>query len=123
MRFATMLDQETAQIKGDADKGIVPPDFVIDGAVRQLKELAGQAPAETVLVQALKRKVAEAKLEPTQQTSLIGRAETAAKERVLPAYGRQAAQLQALRPRATHDAGIWRMPNAGSVLRRGAREL
>ena len=73
--FATMLDQETAQITGDADKGIVPPDFVIDGAVRQLKELAGQAPAETVLVQALKRKVAEAKLEPTQQTSLIGRVE------------------------------------------------
>ncbi len=110
--FATMLDQETAQINVDADKGIVPPDFVIDGAVRQLNELAAQVPAESVLVQALKRKVAEAKFEPTEQASLVGRAENATKELVLPAYRRQAEQLKSLRPRATHDAGIWRMPNA-----------
>ena len=110
--FATTLDQETAQIKADADKGVVPPDFVIDGAVRQLKEFAAKTPTETMLIQALKRKVAEAKLDPAQQTDLVGRAGTMVKDLVLPAYGRQAAQLQALRPRATHDAGVWRLQNA-----------
>ncbi len=110
--YATVLDQETGRIKTDADKGIVPPDFVIDGAVKQLKDFAAKAPAETVLVQALKRKVADAKLDPAQQADLVGRAEAMVKDLVLPAYGRQAAQLQALRPRATHDAGIWRLPNA-----------
>ncbi|MGQ0836474.1 MAG: DUF885 domain-containing protein [Gammaproteobacteria bacterium] len=109
--YATMLDQETARIRADAAKGIVPPDFVIDGAVKQLKGFAATAPADTVLVQALKKKVAAAQLEAAKQKELVAGAEAAVKDLVLPAYQRQIAELQAIRPDATHDAGVWRLPN------------
>lgn len=109
--YATMLDQETARIRADAAKGIVPPDFVIDGAVKQLKGFAAAAPADTVLVQALKKKAAAAQLEAAKQKELVAGAEAAVKDLVLPAYQRQIAQLQAIRPDATHDAGVWRLPN------------
>ena len=110
--FARVLDQETARIKEDAAKGIVPPDFVIDGAVKQLQAFAVLAPGETVLVQSLERKVADAKLDAEQQTQLVQRTEAAVKDEVLPAYERQIEQFKAIRPKATHDAGISRLPNS-----------
>lgn len=120
--YATMLDQETARIKADAAKGIVPPDFVIDGAVKQLQDFAAREPAQTVLVQSLQRKVAAANLPEPQQQDLVARAEAAVRDLVLPAYRRQAGQLQQLRPRATHDAGIWRLPDAAEYYRVALRK-
>jgi uncharacterized protein (DUF885 family) len=115
--YATLLDQETAQIRADAERGIVPPDFVIEGAVKQLADFAARQPAETVLVQSLARKMTQAKLQPSQQKDLLARAQSAVEELVLPAYQRQIAQLRSLRSRATHDAGIWRLPGAEDYYR------
>jgi uncharacterized protein (DUF885 family) len=109
--FATVLDQETARIQADAGKGVVPPDFVIDGAVKQLQAFAALAPADTVLVQSLQRRVADARLDPALQKELVTSTEVAVKDVVLPAYRRQIEQFKAIRPRATHDAGVWRLPN------------
>ncbi len=109
--FAAMLDQETARIRADAAKGIVPPDFVIDGAVKQLETFAALAPADTVLVQSLKRKVADANLDPARQKELVASTQAAVKDEVLPAYRRQIAEFRAIRPKATHDAGVWRLPD------------
>jgi uncharacterized protein (DUF885 family) len=120
--FATQLDQESARIGADAEKGIVPPDFVIDGAVKQLEAFASKPPAQTVLVQSLQRKVAEAKLQEAEQKDLVARAETAVRDHVLPAYRRQAEALKAVRPKATHDAGIWRLPDGAEYYRVALRK-
>jgi len=109
--FAKRMDQETTEVRAQADKDVIPPDFSIDGAVKQLEEFASEKPADTVLVQALARKVAAANLDAQVQKELVSRAERAVKEEVLPAYRRQIAQLKALRPRAKHEAGVWRLPN------------
>jgi uncharacterized protein (DUF885 family) len=109
--FATVMDTETAEVKAQADRGVIPPDFCIDGAVKQLQKFAATKPVDTVLVRSLKRKVSDAGLDPAAQKDLAARVERAVKERVLPAYRRQIAQLQALRSRAAHDAGVWRLPD------------
>jgi uncharacterized protein (DUF885 family) len=113
--FGTVLDQETARIKADADKGVIPPDFVIDGAVKQLQAFASLPPADTVLVQSLKRKVETANLPPERQKELAATAEATVKDAVLPAYRRQIEQFNAIRPKATHDAGAWRLPNGAQL--------
>lgn len=113
--FATVLDQETARIKADADKGIVPPDFVIDGSVKQLESFAKLAPADTVLVQSLQRKVADAKVDEAKQKELVASTEAAVKDQVLPAYRRQIEQLRAIRASATRDAGVWRLPQGSQL--------
>jgi len=110
--YATVLDQETARAKADAEKGVIPPDFALDGAVKMLSDFASKAPTETVLVQALKRKVAEANLDAAAQKDLVARTQAAVKDEVLPAYRRQIAQLKELRKRAAHDAGVWHVSNA-----------
>jgi uncharacterized protein (DUF885 family) len=113
--FATVLDQETARIEADAGKGIVPPDFVIDGAVKQLEAFAALEPADTVLVQSLRRKVADAKLAADEQKRLVAATEAAVKDEVLPAYRRQIDEFKAIRPKATHDAGIWRLQDGAEL--------
>ena len=115
--FATVMDQETANVRAQAEKGLIPPDFCIDGAVKQLQAFAATRPADTILVRALKRKVADAKLDVATQKDLVARAERTVQEQVLPAYRRQIAQMKELRGRATHDAGIWRLPDGAEYYR------
>ncbi|MBL8549912.1 MAG: DUF885 family protein [Hyphomonadaceae bacterium] len=109
--YARALDQETQRMNEDAAAGIIPPDFAIDGAIRQLEGFIARAPDQTVLVQSLERRTAEvASIAAADRTSLDGRAEAIATNDVYPAYRRQIDALKALRPRATHDAGCWKLP-------------
>src|SRR5690606_37050072 len=57
--YPNMLDQETAIVAEDAAAGVIPPDFAIDRALVQLNAFAALAPAETVLVQTLVRRLPE----------------------------------------------------------------
>lgn len=113
--FATMLDQETARITADAGAGVIPPDFILDGALKQLKGFAAQKPAATILVASLARRVKGlADLDAAGQAALVKSAEAIVKDKVLPAYGRQIEALSAIRPKAVHDAGVWRLPQGGA---------
>ena len=119
--FAKRLDQETAEIKAQAAQGVSPPDFCIDGALKQLQAFAATKPSETVLVQALARKAADARLDAAAQKDLRARAERTVKEQVLPAYQRQIAELKEVRRHAVHDAGVWRLPNGADYYLVGLR--
>jgi uncharacterized protein (DUF885 family) len=100
---------------------VVPPDFCIDGALKQLKGFAAKKPADTVLVQALARKVSDAKLDAAVQKDLVARTTKIVKEQVLPAYQRQIAELKAARAHAPHDAGVWRLPDGANYYLVGLR--
>lgn len=109
--FARALDQESAMIAEDAGNGMIPPDFAIDGAITQLNGFASNAPAQTVLVQSLVRRLPEvAEIPEADRAGFISRAETIVRDEVLPAYRRQIEALRAIRSRATHDAGILTRP-------------
>lgn len=115
-RYARMLDQETRRIREDAGDGVIPPDFAIEGAVRQLSGFADKAPAETVLVTSLQSRIGGVgDMTDAQKAALVRRAEAIVRTAVLPAYRRQIGALAALRPRATSDAGIWKLPNGAEM--------
>jgi len=114
--YARVLDQESAMIAEDAGNGMIPPDFCIDGAVRQLQGFASTAPAQTVLVTSLARRITEvAEIPEAERAAFVTRAETIVRDAVLPAYQRQIAALTAIRPRATHDAGIGSRPQGAEM--------
>ncbi|MFZ4601521.1 MAG: DUF885 domain-containing protein [Caulobacterales bacterium] len=118
--FAAMLDQETARIKDDAGKGVVPPDFILDGALKQLKAFGAKKPADTVLVASLAGRVKSlTDVDAAGQAALVKSAEAIVKDKVLPAYARQIEALAALRPKAVHDAGVWRLPQGAEFYAAG----
>jgi uncharacterized protein (DUF885 family) len=114
--YDRVLDQETAIIGEDAGLGVIPPDFAIDRALEQLSAFASTAPAQTVLVQTLVRRLPQVEeLSESDRAAYISRAETIVRDEVMPAYERQMEALRAVRPRAVHDAGVWRLPQGAEM--------
>lgn len=101
--FAKRLDDETARMKHDAGLGVIPPDFILDLTVAQMKALQVPA-AETVVVKSIARRAAAKGLGDAYARDAARIQESA----IRPALDRQLAEVQKLRARATHDAGIWR---------------
>ena len=108
--FAVVLDQEIEMVRHDAERGVIPPDFAMAKMAVQLSELRRQSAEKTVLVQSLARRTREKGIEGDH-------AQQAAKlydGKVVPALDRQIALTAELKPRAVHDAGVWRLPDGGA---------
>jgi uncharacterized protein (DUF885 family) len=105
--FAVVLDQETERVRHDASVGVIPPDFIIDKTVRQLRQLREPKPADALLVTSLTSRA--------QVKGIAGEwgapATQLVEREVYPALERQANALQALRAKSVHDAGIGRLPD------------
>lgn len=123
--YARVLDQESARIGADAAAGIIPPSFCLSrldsegkevGAIGQLRTFAAIPTGQNVLVTALAGKLAQvAEIPEADRTTLTQRAETILHDEILPAYQRQVDALTAIKPRATTDAGIWKLPNGAEL--------
>lgn len=102
--FAAQLDNETGRIKADHAAGIIPPDFVIDRTLGQFDRIWAPAPAANSLTTNLAAKTKDI------PGDWAGRCAAIVKDRIYPAMHRQADELRSVRSRATHDAGVWRLP-------------
>ncbi len=100
--FATAIDANTDRLRHDVGKGVIPPDFLLDITIGQLKALR-TATDKSDLVASLERRASAKGL-----TGYGTRAASIYEHKVGPALDRQIAALQAVRPSTTHDAGIWR---------------
>jgi uncharacterized protein (DUF885 family) len=120
--YAELLDQETDLVRADARLGVVAPDFAIDGAIKQLSLFAALAPARTVLVQSLTRRLPEVRaIARAHRAKMVAEAERIVAREVLPAYERQIEALKRLRRRATHEAGVWKLDDGAELYRAALR--
>lgn len=114
--YGRVLDQESERVGLDASDGVIPPDFALDGALAQLRDFRGKAPAQTVLVSSFQSRLAEvADISDADKATLLSQAETIVRDTVLPAYQRQIDAITQIRPRATHDAGVWKLPDGEAL--------
>ncbi len=109
--FARGLDEETDGINRDAGAGMIPPDFAINGGIEGLRAFMSLPPAENPLVTSLATRLPRATDVPeSEHAALVARADAILRTEILPAYQRQVEALQALLPRASHQAGVGRRP-------------
>ena len=114
--YGRVLDEESARVGQDAADGVIPPNFALDGALRQLGEFRGTAPAQTVLVSAFQQRLAGiADISDADKATLVSQAETIVRDTVLPAYQRQIDAITQIRPQATSDAGVWKLPEGEAL--------
>ncbi|HVF83602.1 MAG TPA: DUF885 family protein [Sphingomicrobium sp.] len=104
--FPRLLDQETARARHDASLGVIAPDFVLDTALAQLRGLRAVPASSARMVQSLTRRTASKGI----AGDWDARASRIVAASVYPALDRQIAAVSALRARATHDAGAWKLP-------------
>jgi uncharacterized protein (DUF885 family) len=104
-----VLDAVTADLARQQQRGVIAPDFIIDGSIDQMKTLIAPEPAKNTLVTNLADKSAKLGMDAGERQRLIDDAAAAVKDIVYPAYRRMIALEQTLRAQATHDAGLWRL--------------
>lgn len=103
--FAGMMDDEAERVRHDVGLGVVPPDYALKGALTGMALLRA-APDKSTLVTSL---VDRAKAKGVAG-DWMGAATAAYTAKVIPALDRQMALLESLKPKATHDAGCWKLP-------------
>ena len=101
--LAVALDASTDALKGDAARGVLAPDFLLEATSVQLGKLA----ASDGLATDFAKKATAAGIAGDWQA----RADAMLRQAVRPAVERQRAAVDALRRTATHDAGIWKIPD------------
>jgi uncharacterized protein (DUF885 family) len=102
--FAVVLDQETERVRHDAGIRVIPPDFILDRTLEQMKVLRSPAPADSILSTSIAAR--------TKKLGLAGD------------WGADAARLvlKELRPQAQHDAGVGHLPQGRELYEVALRE-
>lgn len=108
--MADVLDAVTKDVARQAKMGVVPPDFIIDASVAQMKAFIAPPPQNNPLTTNLAKKTkALANVTDADKASIVSDGVQAVQKRVYPAYHRLIAEMLVLRKSATHDAGVWRL--------------
>ncbi len=115
--LARLLDQETEVFHHDAALGVVPPDFIIDKALVQMRLFLDTPAEKSTLVKSLGKRAAAAGLSGMFTSSAIQTYNT----KILPALQRQADALKAARAGAVHEAGAGRLPKGEDFYRLGLK--
>ena len=115
--FGRVLDQESAQIREDAAKGIMPPAFVAKTALGQLQEFRGVAARDQSMVASLVTRAKAAGL----KGDWAARCTKAIDGIVYPALDRQIAAFAETTKNAPDVAGVQRLPEGEAYYAYGLR--
>ena len=109
--FGRVLREIKVRVEDDRARGIVPPDFVIDQSLTGMRAFIEAGAAKNALVTTLPARLAKVEgLDEAQRRDYVQRAEAIVARVVIPGYEAMIASFESMRPTATHDAGIWRIP-------------
>ena len=104
--FARQMDEELAAVRRDVAMGVTPPVFCLAGALAGMTALHAPSDKSSLVGSVAGR--AKAKGIPGDWAA---EAAKVYEQKVLPALERQMALVESLKGKATHDAGVWRLPD------------
>ena len=103
--YAKQLDGELGRIKAAREKGLVPPAFLVDKALAQMRMSVKGTREGGSLVESIVRRTKNI------PGTWAERAKAIAAQEVAPALDRQIAELEEQRKVAKDDAGMWARPD------------
>ena len=109
--YARQLDGERGRMQAARGHGLVPPAFLIDKALAQLRLSIENARQGGTLVESLERRTKNI------AGAWAERARGIAAKEIAPALARQLDELSAQRPAATMDPGMWARPQGDAYYR------
>jgi uncharacterized protein (DUF885 family) len=111
--YPKQLDNELGRVIAYRYKGLIPPDFLIDKALPQLRQSLEGARTGGGLVESIERRTREKNI----SGNWAERARAIAQKEVAPALERQIAELTLQRGLAKSEPGMWARPNGDEYYR------
>jgi len=114
--FGRVLRETHERVTDDRANGVIPPDFVIEKALVGMNKFIEGGAAENPLVTTLGPKLAALDgLDETSAGQLVDEAAQLVTTEVIPGYQAMISLFESMLPEATHDAGIWRLPDGDAI--------
>ena len=114
--FGRVLRETHERVTDDRANGVIPPDFVIEKALLGMNKFIEGGAAENPLVTTLGPKLeALDGLDETTAGQLVDEAAQLVATEVIPGYRAMISLFESMLPEATHDAGIWRLPDGDAI--------
>ncbi len=113
-RSARKFDQILAGLKIREKKGILPPRFVIDRVLDEMREFVAAPVEDHLLFTNFSEKLDKLRLGEKAKSKLRQDCQRAIQASVLPAYRKLIAYFESLAPQATADDGVWKLPDGAA---------
>ena len=115
-------EQYLLGLKIRESNGIIPPRFVIDRVLEQMRDFIQTPAKENILYPSLAEKMAEAEdIDDAQAGPLLERAEAAINETVYPAYDLFIHYFSELQAKAGDEHGYWHLPDGAAAYKLALR--
>jgi uncharacterized protein (DUF885 family) len=109
-------EQYLLGLKIRENRGIIPPRFVIDRVLEQMRNFVATPAQDNILYTSLAKKLDEAEeIEESQAADILQRAEASIDENVYPALELFINYFSELEAKAGNDHGIWHLPNGDAA--------
>jgi uncharacterized protein (DUF885 family) len=113
---ATRMNEAIDDARRIAGSGKLPPRFVLQLTIKQMRQFASTPASESPFVSVLSSRMQSMKgMSPARRESLVGEAGTIVTSEIYPAWQKAIALLESLVPKATDDAGLWRFDKGAEV--------
>ncbi len=93
---------------------IIPPQFVIEKVLLQMREFAGAPANKNILYTSLEeklKKVSDQEINAQQRKKILADTEASIQKNVYPAYRKFIAYYEKLQPKANGNNGVWALPD------------
>ena len=110
-QFATVLDNEAAEVRRQAGRGYLAPGWSLDLALKQMKDLRAATPEQSTMADSLASRAAAKNVAGDWRA----RAAKIVADQVYPALDREIATVTALRANTPPGDGIWRVPHGDEI--------
>ena len=104
------------QVATPCGKAIIPPAFILQATIKQMRSFADGAPSQNPFVVTLAQKLeGVTAMSAARRTALVAQAETIVSRQIYPVWKKAIAELESQLPRAGNDAGLWRLEGGAAA--------
>ncbi|GMV99605.1 MAG: hypothetical protein AMXMBFR84_07440 [Candidatus Hydrogenedentota bacterium] len=111
VKFGEKFDQVLEGLRLREEKGILPPRFVVERVLTEMKGFVAAPPNENILFTSLQKNLNDTDMSEADCTGITAAASQAIETGVYPAYQKLIAYFEELAPKTTTDDGVWKLPD------------
>ncbi len=124
-KFPLKFSQTMEGLKVREEAGILPPTFVVEKVLDEMRRFVATAPREHILYTSFVEKLDKlpaGTVETSERERLLGEVDRAIQQSVFPAYQQFITYYEALQPKTKGNHGVWALPDGEAFYAFAVRE-